>query len=402
MYVISLLLLVVALSGPAPTIADNTDWIYRMQPNDNLWNISREYLTDVQNWRKLKKLNNIRNHRRIRPGTRIRIPIAWLKVSPLTVRVLSVTGDVVASSDKSGQDITLSAGTHLSAGDEVRTGAGGRALLEFGDGSRMLLQRSSQLQLELTNAYGSKVKVIENRVRLHSGRIESKVPTASNPNARFEIRTPAATTRGRGTRYRVNIEHTLSRFRIEVIEGEVRVSGAGETVVVSGGSGTVVTRGQAPQTSIPLLAPPDLSLLPSNVEGLPYELEWPPLEGAQAYRSQIRPRDNPETLLKDEIHENPRLRISNIEDGAYLLAVRGIDAYELEGLAAEHRLALSMLPKHGAPTRPSSKSMANELAHPLISAEDPATALQIARFLHLIPLVLILFLIIPAVFVLLV
>lgn len=399
---ISSILLAVSLSIPVSSIADTREWIYQMQTGDNLWNVSREYLADVQNWQKLKTLNNIRNHRRIPPGTRIRIPVAWLKVTPLTARVLSVSGDVVASSDKSEQDIALIAGTYLSAGDGVRTGSGASTLLEFGDRSRLLLQHNSQLHLESTNAYGSKTKVIENRVRLDSGRIEAEVPNENNPNGRFEIRTPAATTEGRGASYRMNMDHALSRFRIEVIKGDVQVNGAGEEMVVSSGLGTVVTRGQALQTPIPLLAPPDLSLLPSNVEGLPYELEWPALEGAQAYRSQLRSRDNPAALLADKIHEKPRLRISNIEDGVYLLAVRGIDAYKLEGLAAEHQLAFSMFPKHTTPTIPSSKSLANNLARPPASGRTPATAVRMSQLLHLIPLVLILFLIIPALTVLLI
>lgn len=401
MRAISAILLAVSLAIPISAMAQAREWIYQMQPGDNLWNISRDYLADVQNWRKLKKLNNIRNHRRIPPGTRIRIPVTWLKVKPLTARALSVNGDVVASSDKSGQDIALIAGTHLSAGDDVRTGSGASALLEFTDGSRLLLQRNSQLHLESTNAYGSKANVIENRVRLESGRIEAEVPNQNNPNGGFEIRSPAATTGGLGVRYRVNMDHALSRFRIEVIEGNVQVSGAGEGIVVSNGFGTVVTRGQSPQTPLPLLAPPDLSLLPSNVEGLPYELEWPALEGAQAYRSQLRPHDNPATLLADKIHENPRLRIANIEDGDYLLAVRGIDAYKLEGLVAEHQLALSMLSKHTKPTIPSSKSMTKNLDRPPTSRTVSATTVQLSQLLQLLPIVTILFLIIPALTVLL-
>jgi hypothetical protein len=386
---------------PIATMADANEWIYSMQPGDNLWNVSREYLADVQNWRKLKTLNNIRKHRSITPGTQLRIPIAWLKVKPLTVRVLSLMGDVSASSSKPKQGIAIAPDTRLSAGDEVRTGADGSVLLEFADGSRLLLQRNSQLLLEVTNAYGSKASVIDNRIRLDSGRIESEVPTENNPKGRFEIRTPAATTAVRGTRYRVSAEGAVPVSRIEVIEGEVNVSAAGKTMMVLGGYGTVVTRDQAPQVPIPLLEAPELSLLPSKVEGLPYQLEWPPLAEAKAYRIQLHPADDPGSLLVDETRENPQYQVSHTEDGAYLLAVRGIDANALEGLAAQHRLSLRRVPEP-AHSIPLSESMTNALEQPTGSSLSSHAALNTQGFLYLIPLFVMLLLFIPALFVLLI
>ena len=385
---------------PIASMADANEWIYSMQPGDNLWNVSKEYLADVQNWRKLKNLNNIRKHRTIPPGTQLRIPIAWLKVKPLTVRVLSLVGDVSASAGKPKQGIAIAPDTRLRAGDEVRTGANGSVLLEFTDGSRLLLQRSSQLLLEVTNAYGSKASVIDNRIFLDSGRIESEVPTEDNPKGRFEIRTPAATTAVRGTRYRVNVEGTVPVSRIEVIEGEVNVSAGGKTVMIPGGFGTVVIPKKTPLAPIPLLAAPDLSPLPSKVEGLPYELEWPLLVGAKAYRIQLHPPDDPGTLLVDEIQDYPQYQVSNIEDGAYLLAVRGIDANALEGQAAQHRLHLSKAPESALGT-PSSDTMTAGLEQPPRSGPGSNAALNTQGYLYLMPLLVILLLFIPALVVLL-
>ncbi|MGB5306069.1 MAG: hypothetical protein WBO57_07485, partial [Gammaproteobacteria bacterium] len=35
------------------------EWIYTIQPGDNLWNFYEEYLTDINYWYRLQKLNNI-------------------------------------------------------------------------------------------------------------------------------------------------------------------------------------------------------------------------------------------------------------------------------------------------------------------------------------------------------
>ncbi len=77
------------------TIAE--EWNYTTRPGDTLWDISKKYLKNPNDWNKLQKHNAIDIAKRLSPGTRLRIPIEWLKdiVSPAIV--VNISGKVTYS-----------------------------------------------------------------------------------------------------------------------------------------------------------------------------------------------------------------------------------------------------------------------------------------------------------------
>lgn len=71
------------------------EWIYTVKPGDNLWNITERHLTDIHYVRRLQQLNQINNPYVIPPGTRLRIPVAWTKITKdVQARVINVHGSV--------------------------------------------------------------------------------------------------------------------------------------------------------------------------------------------------------------------------------------------------------------------------------------------------------------------
>ena len=324
-----------------PITVTAADWVYTVQSGDNLWDLSTEHMGSIDNWRNLQKLNNVTNPKRIPPGTKIRFPLAWLKIKSAPIRVLELTGEVNAISSKTGAAILLKPGSTLVPGDEIHTGLNGNVLLEFFDQSRLLLQKNSHLIFEKQNAYGNS-GVVDTRVRLLNGRIETEVNPEKKNGTRFEIHTPAAITGVRGTDFRVAMENEQKIGRTEVTHGKVAVSGtAGKAIEVPASFGTLVTVGEPPSAPKPLLPPPDLSQLPNHIAHFPLVFDWPEINGAEFYRAQISNATTTDGLLIDEAAlPGPQLHIAELPDGDYLLRARAIDANELEGLNTDHKFTL--------------------------------------------------------------
>jgi len=325
--------------SPVSTAA--TEWIYTVQAGDTLWGLmSQEHLENTGNWRKLQDLNNISDPKNIPPGTQIRFPLAWLKIKRPSVRVLELTGEVNAISAQTGSGMALKPGSSLLLGDEIKTGPSGNVLLEFLDESQLLLQKNSYLIFETKNTYNNE-GVLNIRIRLPHGRIETIINPEKRKGTRFEIHTPAAITGVRGTNFRVAMEKNKKVGRTEVTQGKVAVSGTvGKTIAVPANFGTVVTVGKPPSTPSRLLSPPDLSQLLNHITQLPLAFEWPILNGAEFYRAQISDATAGALQIDKEALLNPQLHSIELPDGNYLMRVRAIDVHGLEGMNAEHKFTL--------------------------------------------------------------
>jgi hypothetical protein len=130
-----------------------------------------------------------------------------------------------------------------------------------------------------------------------------------------------------------------------VLEGGVRVANNAARVELGPRMGTVTVAGRAPAAPTPLLAPPDLSGVPAELERVPFTFSIPPLPGAARYRLQIAASPAFATLLDDAVFDAPVLRGPALADGAYHLRVRGIDARQLEGLDAVRSITVNARPE---------------------------------------------------------
>jgi len=319
-------------------------WEYVVQPGDNLWSLSEEYLASMRYWRSLQRLNRVTEPRRLPPGMRLKIPTEWLRIAPSGSKVLELQGQPQARRLPSGELLPLQAGSDLRSGDTIVTGPSDSVTLEFPDGSRLLLQAESELALEALEAYGDRGN-LSSRLRLRKGNADTQVETQKPGGGRFEIHTPAAISAVRGTEFRVGVEDGGRLARTEALAGVVEVTGSGRRARLPAGFGTLAELGKGPRPPVPLLSPPDLGDLPAVVTRLPAGFSVPAMAGAASYRWQLSDREDFASLLQDRRTSAPSVTLPGLVDGAYFLRVRAVDKNGIQGRDAVHGWRLDAHPE---------------------------------------------------------
>lgn len=327
------------------------EWLYTVRPGDNLWDITEAHLTHLRYVEKLQALNAIEDPRYIPPGTRLRIPLEWVRLQVADAEVVAVYGQVSAMrrGDQTTEPVTES--YRFRMGDTLVTGSDGSATIEFGDGSRMLVEPDSQVTFDLLQAYG-KSGFVDTRVRLKSGRTEHRArPRQAGP--RYEIITPAAITSVRGTRYRVGSKENGTTSAAEVLEGRIDLATEQSSRSIRDGFGVVAKRGAPVPKPRPLLPAPDLPDELGTYRRTPFNLTLSTVPGAAAYRIQVAPSDRFQTLLVDQVSESPKVLGLHLPDGDFVLRQRGIDGEGLEGKDDVSKLSVDARPEPPISIEPS-------------------------------------------------
>ncbi len=344
LYLLSLLLFSLATAWACNShAAEQEEWTYSMAPGDNLWTITTRYLNDgVRYWKALIRLNKITDPLHMPPGTKLRIPLQWLKVEQAIVLVRDVYGNATFTGEQQASPKALKTGMILAAGDQVMVGEGANVLLEFADLSRLFLSSKSQVKLTSIKKLSSS-GLADSQVKLIQGRVENSVKTK---NTRFQITTPSANTAVRGTSFRVAVDQSNTNIsRVEVLKGVVNTRGSGSEQAIKAGFGTTVARGEAPRPPVRLLPPPEINEPSSYSRKLPVDIKWQMIAGAKNYRIQIREAAEEQTVVIDETTSMVRFSTNLLEDGHFIIAVRAIDSAGLEGKNAERALHLDARPQ---------------------------------------------------------
>ncbi|MBK8173917.1 MAG: FecR domain-containing protein [Rhodospirillales bacterium] len=326
----------------SPALAQ--EWLYTVRPGDNIWLISEFYLRDTSFWRALQKLNAIADPLHLLPGEKLRIPVAWLKIQPVPVRIIATAGDVSALRAPQNDPRPVSTDDLLYAGDEIRTGADGSITVEFADGSRLFLASNSRLVFDLLSAFGQS-GMVDSRMRLEYGRNQSTVRPVLDAGSRYETWTPAGISAVRGTEFRTSVAEGGRRMNTEVLRGTVELSAHGSTVKLATGFGARTEQGQQPGRAVRLLPPPKLVDIPAVEERVPIRLQVEPVDGAAAYRLEIAPTAAFTSLLFDRVYPTAVFGGIDLDDGAAVLRVRAIDALGLEGYTSTHDLVVDARPE---------------------------------------------------------
>lgn len=315
-------------------------------PGDNLLGIASKHLIERRDWQSLQKLNAIKNPNAILVGSRIKIPVAAMRMEPASVKVISVQG----SADASGTPIKV--GEIFNEGTKLATGADGFVTLQLADGSVLTVQSKSSVRLENTRQFVNSGGVTDSVIRLDAGRVETTAAKQRNTGARYEIRTPTSNMGVRGTVFRVATEGgditSSARASSEVLEGRVSVaavpSGGGAVksadVALNQGFGTVAEANKAPLPPIELLAAPATAGLAKRVNDSDIKFEFSADAKAKKYRGQLA-RDkafkNPVADVLVDIQDRvATIRFAPVAVGNYFLRVRAIDNLGLEGNNGEH------------------------------------------------------------------
>jgi len=364
---LTLLLFIVA---PIAAFGDEPVWRYNTRPGDNIWDLSRRYLADWRRWPEIVSRNAIADPQAIPIGTRIVFPLAWLRLEPVAAELLDLEGWAVLRRD--GAELPATTGMRLAIGDVLETGAGASAVIGFADGSRVKLRAAASLAFDRLSAYRG-TGMVDTRLRLERGRLETEVQPARGSGSRFEVWTPPATSSVRGTDLRIGLDDGAERSATEVLSGTVAVAALSTVRSVGAGFGTVTQRGSAPPPPRPLLAPPDIARLPDRLERLPLRLPMPPLAGAERFRLGLAEDDRFERLVAELVVEAAAAARLDLPDGRYVARLRGIEADGLEGRDRLWQLVVHARPEPPATLTPQREGRLRE-RRPSFAWSEPQEA----------------------------
>ena len=327
-----------------PREVNAEDWIYTVRPGDNLWNLTGEYLIDMSYRQRLRQLNKIADPLHIPPGTKLRIPVSWINKFPIIARVNSIHGQAELIDADSGKITLLTAGTIVFMGETLQTKTDSTLILEFVDGSSLLLQPESRLELSYLSIFG-KTGMVDTQIHLNQGRIETQVEKKKGPASRFEISTPAGITSVRGTDYRVSAEPASSKSHTEVLEGGVSVSSADKTIVIPEGFGTISSSDKPPSQPIELLAAVNTASIPAVFDRVPIQFALPSDPKIKGYRLQIAKNQAFDAVVFDRKYTTNQIRGPELPDGDYYSHIRAIDEHGLEGKNTRHFFKINAKPE---------------------------------------------------------
>ncbi len=321
---------------------DTEDWAYVISNNDNLWNIASKFLKKIDYYTELQKINNIKYPKRLNPGTVIRIPMQWLKHSPATARVSFKQGESQFLHNK--ELFPLSLTTELVLGDEIRIGENASATVVFADESEMVLFKNTIVAFDHLSIYG-KTGMVDTRVRVIQGKVETTARRNKGPGSRLDISTPSAISSVRGTKYRVS--NNLNNIStVEVIEGNVAVVGDNpeQEINVSAGLGTMIEKGKAPIKPVKLLSPPSIITHKKIFEKNPV-ITWNKVKNASQYNVQISKVKDFKSILWQKVESKNSVNIPiNNTDDLYYFRVTAIDKLGIEGIPAYSEFSLNSFP----------------------------------------------------------
>lgn len=332
-----------SLAAVPPAMAK--EWLYTVRPGDTLWDLADAYLLENAYWRRLQTLNKVADPQGMPPGSRLRIPVEWLRTQPSPARIIAAEGP--ASLRSSGGQAVAPAAVDMLVhpGDELTTEAEGSVTVEFADGSILRVGAGSHIIFDILSVAGGNA-FVDTRVRLLKGNSSMQVrPSREGAASRSEIWTPAALSAVRGTDFRVGVLEANEGARTEVLGGQVAVSARARTVALDPGFGTVVDPGAAPRPPRQLLPPPGLTDVPAAIERVPVRIRVSEVKGAAAYRLEIA-RDAAFTqVVADRVASSPTINGPDLADDAYFLRVRAIDPLGLEGFDATRAFVLNARPE---------------------------------------------------------
>ncbi|MEE9346481.1 MAG: FecR domain-containing protein [Methylococcales bacterium] len=327
------------------------DWLYTVKPGDNLWTVTERYLPNITYVKKLQIYNSVAEPDIIAPGSILHIPLDWLKSKSSSAHVVVVEGKVIVHDVLLRQDKPLAGGERLNVNDEITTGDNASAVIEFKDGSRVLLQNNTKLILKKMEQYPDS-NLIETQMFLERGRVNTEVPEKSKGKSVFKIQTPSASTAVRGTFLRTEADEVQQNMLVEVIRGRVAVIGANAEKQVPAGYGITVEKGQPPSEAVRLLSAPELQNPAVLIDRLSARFVWEKLDGAIKYRVQVfKSHQNP-VLVWNNLSDFSQINVPDLPDGQYIMKVRGIDNKGLEGEEAKHRYTMDARPEPPLPASP--------------------------------------------------
>ncbi|GAB1264499.1 FecR family protein [Aurantivibrio infirmus] len=327
-----------------PMISQAQDWLYAVRPGDTLWDLCLEYTNRASCWQEIGRANNVQYERQIPPGTVIKFPIEWLKTVPDPVTITFFRGVVNYRKFSSPELSVAVAGDKLTIGTIIIVGEESSATLRFADGSILILEENSELELNALSANGA-TGMVDSRLRLKKGSATTRVPERETNKIRFQIETPGAVAAVRGTNFRVSAkidDDNVEVLQSEVIEGAVDVASSVDNQLVNRGFGIIVNRDQPAPPPIQLLSAPEWKDT-LDIQMVNLRSEWLAVEGAITYKLDLLSDTESADLIDSHILTTTNFEWSNLREQCYRISVSAIDRQTLHGLPAIKRVCIEAL-----------------------------------------------------------
>lgn len=328
---------------------------------DTLEHLAAQYLGDARRWPTLQQANQVKDPRRLLPGTVLQIPVHLLPSTTATVTFSQGTVQRLTTRPLRESPTATSSGTHenvlpgdtLTEGTRLQTGAGAYVTVRLADGTTVRVHSNTDLTLQQLRRRG-RLGSLQSVLEMHGGALETSAPPATQPSPtpqrRLDIETPVATASVRGTHFDVRV-HPGGQFFTAVQQGQVAVRGkhsshtppAATLLEVAQGI-AVDAQGQVGEVQ-PLLPAPDVQSLPGSAHDASLlTLPLPPLGHASAWEVSVA-RDAEFTQILRHAHvQTTWVEWPPVDDGMYHLRLRGIDAYGIPGMASQRPLHIKTQP----------------------------------------------------------
>lgn len=318
------------MTAEAKSVAPADDILtYTMRPGDTLITLAEAYFERPGDYKRVQRMNNIANPRRISIGRKIAIPRELLKYRPIAINLASFRGPVTVNGAPARAGVTLPENTVM------RTGAQGFATLVFDNGSRMAMPSNSSLSIRNARIY----QIDDSRdveIVLTSGSVRTKVQPHGNSGDRTRIRTRHSVTAVRGTEFGTALSSDDTAMVSEVYEGQIAV----DPENAPSDSGNLVNRGEGVRLSetgerlvAPLLPAPALNE-PGKVQS-GEELSFAIAQSAPdavAHRVEIATDVSFIDQILDERSTASAFTLPALPDGRYYLRLSAIDANGFVGM----------------------------------------------------------------------
>ena len=325
---------------------------HRVEAGDTLEQLATRYLGDPRQWLQLQSHNGVADPYRLRPGSVLEIPVRLLRAAAASVEF--VRGDVRASRgrdraagapDQAVQSVRQ--GQTLQEGDQLQLASDAFVAIRLADGSLVRVQSQSDLLLRQMRRKG-RAGTLQSVLDLREGSVEASVPPEPGASPRrLEIRTPAASTSVRGTRFLVQTGEGGSTAAA-VDQGAVAVASQQQAagVLLHPGQGLAVAADGRLAPVRAMLAPPDTSGWPTLAEDANWvSLPLPSQPGAVRYQVLLaRDAELTQVLRSSSFTASP-LRLAGVEDGDYVVSIRAVDGHGVPGRDSRHALRVKAHPE---------------------------------------------------------
>jgi len=245
------------------------------------------------------------------------------------VRITRVDGDVRIK--RAGQFMWESASERalLSMGDQIRTGARGRAQLVFFDGTLLTVQPGTLLEIrELFRDDSRGVQRVSER--LAWGRVHGSTHDSDGIDSVHEVSTASAALEARTqSEFRVTHDREKGTSEFVALDGDLRLRAGEQDVAlapltrVSMEQGRVIDSKKILEPPLTKNPPDGRTFLAPQSQRI--ELDWFAVSGAKGYHVQLSRHPSFSTILFDEQVVEPRHGLQPLPEGTFYWRIAAVD-----------------------------------------------------------------------------